>query len=340
MNLEPIRIKIALFRIIAVAIAVALGGTAEAADIKVAVTIKPIHALVAQVMEGVGTPALLVTGASSPHTYALKPSDAKALYGSDVVFRVSEAVEPFTAKIVKALPEHVRVVTLSEAPGVELLDVRQGDTFEAHAHGTESHDEDHREHSAEAEDDHDEAAGEHHHDEHGAHDGHVWLDPANARQMVAEIARVLSEVSPQNAERFKENAARASATIGTLETSIAAELAPIKGKPFVVFHDAYQYFEHRFGLDAVGSITVSPEVQPSAKRLTEIRHKIAALNARCVFAEPNFQPNLVNAVIEGTQAHSGTLDPEGTMIEPGPEAYTTLIRNLAAGLRSCLAEGS
>ena len=90
----------------------------------------------------------------------------------------------------------------------------------------------------------------------------------------------------------------------------------------------------------MGSITVSPEVQPSAKRLTEIRRKIAALDARCVFAEPHFQPNLVNAVIEGTQAHSGTLDPEGTMIEPGPEAYATLIRNLAASLKSCLAEGS
>jgi zinc transport system substrate-binding protein len=323
-----------LFSIFALA-AIAANGSAVAADLNVTVTIKPIHALVAQVMEGVGTPALLITGASSPHTYALKPSDAKALYASDVVFRVSEAVEPFTGRIVKALPENVRVVTLSEAPGVEQLDVRAGDTFEVHAHGQDAHDDDHG-----AEADHHEASEEHHHDEHAAHDGHVWLDPANARHMVAEIARVLSEVSPQNAQRFKENAAHASAGIAALEKSITAELAPIKGRPFVVFHDAYQYFEHRFGLTAVGSITVSPEVQPSAKRLTEIRRKIAALDARCVFAEPRFQPNLVNAVIEGTQAHSGTLDPEGTMIDPGPEAYATLIKNLAAGLRSCLGEGS
>jgi zinc transport system substrate-binding protein len=333
------RARAALFSIFVLAVAITANERAEAADLNVTVTIKPIHALVAQVMEGVGEPALLITGASSPHTYALKPSDAKALYASDVVFRVSEAVEPFTGRIVKALPENVRVVTLSEAPGVEQLDVRAGDTFEAHAHGIESH-EDHDDHGAESKGDHDEASEGHHHDDHSAHDGHVWLDPANARHMVAEIARVLSEVSPQNAQRFKENAARASAEIDALEKSITAELAPIKGKPFVVFHDAYQYFEHRFGLTAVGSITVSPEIQPSAKRLTEIRRKIASLDARCVFAEPRFQPNLVNAVIEGTHAHSGTLDPEGTMIAPGPEAYTTLIKNLAAGLRSCLGEGS
>lgn len=331
MNLKPYRAKIVLTRCIFLAAIAAGGGKAAAADLNVTATIKPVHALVAEVMQGVGTPKLLVTGASSPHTYALKPSDAKALYASDVVFRVSEVVEPFTAKIVKTLPEHVRVVTLADAPGIEPLDRRTGDTFEAHAHD---------DHDRERGDDHHDEAEDHDHEAHGARDGHVWLDPANAKRMVAEIARVLSEVSPENAPRFAENAARASAEIEALEARTAHELEPLRGKPFVVFHDAYQYFERRFGLAAVGSITVSPEVQPSAKRLTEIRRKIAALDARCVFAEPRFQPNLVNAVIEGTNAHAGTLDPEGTLIEPGPAAYTTLIKNLADGLKSCLTEGS
>ena len=169
--------------------------SSPAADLNVTVTIKPIHALVAQVMEGVGTPALLVTGASSPHTYALKPSDAKALYASDVVFRVSEAVEPFTARIVKALPENVRVGHAARMhPASSTRDVRAGDTFEAHAHGQDAHDDDH---GVEAE--HREATGRASSRQHAAHDGHVWLDPANARHMVAEIARVLSEVSPRNA---------------------------------------------------------------------------------------------------------------------------------------------
>jgi zinc transport system substrate-binding protein len=283
-------------------------------------------------MEGVGTPALLVSGAASPHSYAMKPSDVRALYGADVFFRVSEAVEPFTRKIISSLPESVRVVTLAEAPGIELLDVRAGNTFEAHAH--ERHDD----HSAKG-------LTEHHDDDHDAHsrasrDGHVWLDPENARKMIAEIARVLSEASPSDAETFKANAARADAAIVALQVEIARDLEPVKGKPYVVFHDAYQYFERRFGLSAVGSITVSPDAQPSAKRLTEIRKKLTTLAASCVFSEPQFQPKLVAAVTEGTSARAGTLDPEGARVEPGPAAYDTLLRNLAAGLRSCLSPQS
>jgi zinc transport system substrate-binding protein len=309
----------------------AMAGTA-AAEIKVVATMKPIHALVSRVMEGVGTPALLVSGAASPHSYAMKPSDVRALYGADVFFRVSEAVEPFTRKIISSLPESVRVVTLAEAPGIELLDVRAGNTFEAHAH--ERHDD----HSAKG-------LTEHHDDDHDAHsrasrDGHVWLDPENAKRMVAEIALVLAQASPENAATFKANSARLVGEIDTLEAAIAEELAPVKGRPFVVFHDAYQYFERRYGLNAVGSITVSPEVQPSAKRLTEIRRKIIELGATCVFAEPRFQPKLVDAVTEGTNARSGALDPEGTLVAPGPDAYTELMKSLAAGLRSCLIRGS
>jgi zinc transport system substrate-binding protein len=338
--------------LVAGAAQVALADTAGT-ELKVTATIKPVHALVAQVMEGVGTPKLLVQGAASPHTYALKPSDARALHQADVFFRVSESVEPFTRKLVTALPERVRTVTLAETPGIELLDIRTGETFERHdhdhghdhAHGDDhdDHGHDHKEHGTHdhAHEDHDAHHG-HAESDHAsaARDGHVWLDPQNARKMVAEIARVLSEAAPDKAETFKANAARADAALIRLEDEIARDLAPVKGRPFVVFHDAFQYFEHRFGLSAVGSITVSPEVRPSAKRLTEIRHKLAKLSAACVFSEPQFQPKLVAAVIEGTSARSGTLDPEGALVEPGPAAYETLLRNLAVGLKSCLAQGS
>jgi zinc transport system substrate-binding protein len=305
---------------------------AAAAEIKVVATIKPIHALVAKVMQGVGTPALLISGAASPHTYAMKPSDVRALHAADIFFRVLETVEPFTAKVIASLPGSVRVATLADAPGIELLDVRTGATFEAHRHDDHG-----KEHGATGlahkDDDHDENAR-------ARRDGHVWLDPENAKMMVAEIARVLAEASPENADVFRENADRLVAEIGALEAQIADELAPVKGRPFVVFHDAYQYFERRYGLNALGSITVSPEIQPSAKRLGEIRRKIAALGAACVFAEPQFQPKLVDAVIEGTNARSGTLDPEGALVAPGPDAYAVLLKSLAAGLRSCLIQGS
>lgn len=320
---------------------------AAAGDLKVTATIKPIHALVSQVMEGVGTPSLLVEGAASPHTYALKPSDARALHHADVFFRVSSTVEPFTTRIVAALPETVRVVTLAESPGVELLPIRRGETFEAHAH---EHDHDHgdghgHDHADHHHDHHDDHSDGHGHDEAHGHtsdgmDGHVWLDPNNARKMLAEIARVLSEAAPAHAEIFRANEAKAVAALDDLQADIARDLGPVKGKPYVVFHDAYQYFEHRFGLSPVGSITMSPEVRPSAKRLTEIRQKLAALDASCVFSEPQFQARLVTAVTEGTNARAGTLDPEGALVNPGPDAYEKLLRNLASGLKSCLAPQS
>lgn len=309
------------------------------ADLEVAVTIKPIHALVAQVMEGVGTPTLLIKGSASPHTYALRPSEARALNHADVVFRVSETVEPFTRKLVAALPSSVRIVTLAEAPGIELLDVRTNGSFERHEHAHDesvTHSHDHESH----EDDHGHSH-DHDHDAPGSsasRDGHVWLDPENARKMVAEIARILSEAAPEKAEAFSANAARADEALARLESEIAQDLAPVKDQPFVVFHDAFQYFERRFGLAAVGSITVSPEAQPSAMRLTEIRRKLAPLKASCVFGEPQFQPKLVAAVTEGTSARAGTLDPEGTLIEPGPDAYAALLRNLAANMTACLAQ--
>jgi zinc transport system substrate-binding protein len=290
------------------------GGSVWAEDLAVVATIKPVHALVAQVMGDAGQPKLLVGGTASPHTYSLKPSDAKALNNARLIFRVSEDIEPFTRKIVAALPKMVTVITLAGSPGLTLLDKRSGDTFEAHEHG----------------DHHDgEAKGP-------VRDGHIWLDPRNGVAMVREITRALSEAAPEKTATFEANAAVAIAGIEAAATEIDAELAAVKGKPFVVFHDAYQYFEERFNVPAAGAITISPEVQPSAKRLGEIRRKIKDLDVACVFAEPQFKSKLVATVVEGTGAKPGTLDPEGALIEAGPGAYVLLLKNLALGLKGCL----
>jgi zinc transport system substrate-binding protein len=290
------------------------------AELKVVVTIKPIHSLVAQLMKGVGTPSLLVDGTASPHTFSLKPSGVHAIDTADVFIRVSETLEPFTRKIAAALPESVHLVTLEDAPGLKLLYLRSGGTFEPHAHGEEAHE-------AEAE------PGD-------AKDGHIWLDPDNAKVIVSYLAKVLSERDPADAARLKANAETLNAKVDALSSEIAAEMKPLGNRPFVVFHDAYQYFSDRFGLDAVGSITVSPDRQPSAKRLSELRQKIRALHAVCLFSEPLFQPNLVAAVSEGTDVHTGTLDPEGALLPAGPALYFELMRNLAAGFKSCLGAAS
>ncbi len=323
-----------------VALAMAVPQAAPRADeLRVVATIKPIHALVAEVMGDAGEPRLLVGGAASPHTYALKPSDAKALHSAQIVFRVSEQIEPFTRRIASSLPKSVTVVTLADAPGVKRLAMRSGDTFEAHSHDGDSHNgHGHDEHDADHDGTHGHEAGHDEATEKPVRDGHVWLDPDNAVAMVREIARALKAAAPDKAAVFEANAARAIAGIESAAREIDEAIAPLRGKPFVVFHDAYQYFETRFQIPAIGAITVSPEVQPSARRLAEIRRKIKDLKARCVFAEPQFKAKLVASVLEGTDAKAGTLDPEGVTVTPGPEAYTTLLRNLTAGLKACLAE--
>jgi len=289
---------------------------AAVADTKVVVTIKPLHALVAQVMGDTGTPELLVQGANSAHTYALKPSDAAKLNQADVLFRMSDIMEPFTAKLAQSLPKRVQIVTLQDTRAVKLLKRRTGSTFE------DEHDHDDHGHS--------------HGHERGAIDGHAWLDPANAKLMAARIAQVLSAKDAAKAAVYRANADALGARLDALDAELKRDLAPVAGKPFVVFHDALQYFERRYGLKAVGSIAISPEVPPSAKRLSTLRKRVASLGAVCVFAEPQFDTRLADNVVEGTKARIGTIDPEGSRIEPGPDLYAALLRNLAKDLRACL----
>jgi zinc transport system substrate-binding protein len=302
----------------AVLLVAGLPAGARAGEVDVVVTIKPIHSLVARVMEGVAAPLLLVDGNASPHSFALRPSQVQAVDKSAVLIRVSERLEPFTGKLVRALPEGVELVSLVDAPGLKLLDQRYSGTFEPHAHGA-------------VEDDHSGVG------DHTLADSHIWLDPDNAKAIGSYVAGVLSVRFPEHAERFKLNAEHLRADLDALSAEIGATTEPLRHKPFVVFHDAYQYFDRRFDLDAVGSITITPDVQPSAKRLIELRQKIRELNAVCVFAEPLFQPRLVAALIEDTPARAGTLDPEGLGLTPGPQLYFTLMRNLVAGLKTCLA---
>ena len=328
-----------LIRFLASAAAIAIclvrpfgGPVAQAGELKVVVTIKPIHALVAAVMQGAGTPRLLIEGSGSPHTFTLKPSDAKVLNEARVFFRVSEGLEPFTGKILKSLPKTVQVVTLESTPGLTLLNLRSSATFEAHDHDAGKLKRGHN----------------HAHDHAGAKpaaiggsvDGHIWLDPANARLMVTAIAEVLATAAPEHAQLFRSNAGALDKRLEQLDGEIQSALAPMAGKPYIVFHDAYQYLESRYGLTPSGSVSINPDVPPSVKRLTELRRKISGLKATCVFAEPQFAPKVIETIIEGTSARRGTLDPLGASLPAGPEHYPALMRALAADLKSCLANPS
>ena len=207
----------------------------------------------------------------------------------------------------------------------------------------EEHDhDDHASHDHEAHDHkvHDHKVHDHGAHDHGAFDSHIWLDPQNAKVLVHEIEEHLVAIDPQNAALYETNADTLMTELDNLILEIDTELAPIRGRGYLVFHDAYQYFEKRFGIPAIGSITVSPEVMPGAERINDLQDKVRSLDAVCVFSEPQFQPKLVSTVTENTKAGTGVLDPLGASIEAGPDLYTSLIRSMAASLKSCLQKTS
>jgi zinc transport system substrate-binding protein len=299
----------------------------RAEPLKVVATIAPVHSLTAAVMEGIGTPQLLVRAGTSEHTYSMRPSDAKALSGADVVIRVSENLESFLNKPITTLPKKATIVTLAEIPGLKLLPPREGGTFEAHV-------DEHKSHSA-----HDEKHDHHDAHEENEYDPHFWLDPGNAALIADHLASVLGKASPNDEAAFKANAEKLRARLTALDSELKAQLADLKNARFIVFHDAYQYFEERYGMKAAGSITVSPERQPGAARLKAIRAKIEGSATACVFSEPQFEPKLVARLIDGTKAKSAALDGLGANLPEGPEQYFSMMRNLAGSLKSCLGQG-
>lgn len=291
------------------------GHTAQAAAPRVVVSIKPIHALVAAVMAEVGAPEVLIKGASSPHAYSLRPSDARLLTNADVVVWIGPMFENFLAAPLATMTANAEVVSVADMPDVRLLPARAGGVWEPHADDDASHT----------------VAGVN-------LDGHLWLDPRNAEAIVRGIAAILDKRDPAHAAAYDANATQVLARLAALDAEIVSALAPVKPKPFIVFHDAYQYFQARYDLNTVGSITVSPDREPGARRIAGIRQKIASLGAVCLFAEPQFQPKLMTALIADTHARAGVLDPEGTTLSPGPELYFALMRGLTRDLVACLAQ--
>jgi zinc transport system substrate-binding protein len=300
-----------IYRLAAIFIVIGTLAPNAMAAPKVVVSIKPIHALIAGVMAGVGEPGLIVSGAGSPHDYALRPSDATALEQAQLVFWIGPIFESFLVKPLDALAGKATIIELDLAPQMLLLPAREGGAWE----------EDKDEHATHR---------------HGMLDGHIWLDPENAKAIVRAAVQWLSNLDPENAARYAANGATLERRLGALDDETRQRLAGVRQAPFIVFHDAYHYFERRYQLSAVGSITVTPEHPPSAKRIHEIHRKIIELGARCVFNEKPFEPALVETVIADTPAARGVLDPEGTALAPGPELYFTLMRGLADSLATCL----
>lgn len=304
---------------------------------QVATDIAPVHSLVARVMAGAGTPALIVPPGASPHGHAMRPSEAAALDRAEVVFWMGEALSPWLEDPIGTLAGDAHVIELLGAGGSSVLDFREGLDFapraaEALEHAHDDHgDDDH------AEDAH--AKDAHGHDQGHAHDGadpHAWLDPANARAWLSVIAAELADHDPENAAIYNTNAVEAVAELDALEAEIAARLAAVRDVPYLVFHDAYQYFETRFGVSPAGALSASDAADPGPARIAALRDLARERGIVCVFSEPQFDSTRVRAVFGETVRHR-VLDPLGSTHEPGAALYPALLGDMATALAECLA---
>ena len=470
--------------------------SAATADIDVVTSIKPVHSLVSGVMAGVSTPSVIIEGAGSPHTYSLKPSQAKQLQDAKLVFWMGDELETFLVGPIENIAKKATVVKLIDSHDLKKIKFREGGMFDDHGHDdhddhsdhdghgehafewaglfdlkagnyrwsfakvdgnyadpamkmvilksadieaseetaekllessnpeirrhddsisaakiayslnfdnsknvtdfnvkietdgkyafftehmpfefeanehffknesgidieplaqvpdADHHDHDHGKHAKKEHDEHDHEKHDDHdhekhakkehddHDGHGEFDPHVWLDPVNAKAIVHEIEEALVKADPEHASRYKANAHKMMDQLDSLVAELSDQLEPVHEKGFIVFHDAYQYFEQRFDVAAIGSITVSPEVMPGAERVSELREKISDLSATCVFSEPQFEPKLVETLVDGTGARTGVLDPLGATLVKGPDLYFQLLRNMASSLKKCLSGAS
>ena len=297
------------------------------AETKVVASIKPIHSLISYVMDGVGTPGLLVDGSSSPHTFQLKPSHATMLQEADIVFWIGEDLESFLETPLESIAKDAKQVTLMESEDIEMLKFREKNVFDDHDDHGDEHD-DHDEHG----DEHDEHA---HHDghNHGEFDIHFWLDPEIAKTIVQIAAKEMSEIDPANASKYEANAAKALNELDQLINDTRGKIN--KDATYVVFHDAYQYFEQRFGIEVIGALTVNPEVLPGAKQLAEIREVIEHEGVNCLFSEPQFNPSIAETIASDTGVKAAVLDPLGAELEPGKDLYFDLISDMASSFESC-----
>ena len=298
-----------------------MGGTAYADTPQVAVDIAPVHSLVARVMDGVGMPDLIIQPGASPHEYSLRPSEAAALQNSDLVFWIGPDLTPWLTDTIETLAKDASVTSLLDLDGTVQLDFRESALFEVHDH------DDH--------DDHDGTAAHDKHD-HGDHDPHAWLSPKNAMTWLNVIAGQLSAADPDNAGTYFANAAAGRTEIELLIGEVTATLDRVRGTRFIVFHDAYQYFEMDFNFQASGAISIGDASDPSPARITEIRDRVMQQGIDCVLAEPQFNPKLIATVLDGTDAKTGIVDPLGSDLEPGSSLYPELIRNLSTALASCM----
>ena len=318
------------------------------AEVNVVTTIKPLHSLISSVMEGVGKPSLIIEGTNNPHTFVFKPSHAEMIENADIVFWIGEDLEAFMEKPLDSLAKNAKTISFMDLASIEKLKFREQNIFDDHDdHGHDDHDDhghkdddhdDHDDHDGhddehDGHDDHDDHAGHHDGHNHGEFDAHIWLDPANAKEMVLEISHELSEIDPSNKSKYEDNASKTIVALDKLIEEVDKSLS--KDISYIVFHDAYQYFEKRFGVIPAGALTLNPDVLPGAKQIADIQDVINDKGIKCIFSEPQYNPKIIETLGNDMNISTGVMDPLGAYIDAGPSMYSELINEIANSIKNC-----
>jgi len=310
------------------------------AEVNVVTTIKPLHSLISSVMEGVGKPSLIIEGTNNPHTFVFKPSHAEMIENADIVFWIGEDLEAFMEKPLDSLAKNAKTISFMDLASIEKLKFREQNIFDDHddhGHKDDEHD-DHDDHDGhddehDGHDDHDDHAGHHDGHNHGEFDAHIWLDPANAKEMVLEISHELSEIDPSNKSKYEDNASKTIVALDKLIEEVDKSLS--KDISYIVFHDAYQYFEKRFGVIPAGALTLNPDVLPGAKQIADIQDVINDKGIKCIFSEPQYNPKIIETLGNDMNISTGVMDPLGAYIDAGPSMYSDLINGIANSIKDC-----
>ncbi len=316
-------------------------GSAAAQVPRVATDIAPVHSLTAQVMQGLGVPELIVQRGASPHHYAMRPSEARMVQAADLVISIGAGLTPWLNRRLEVLAGKAQHLELMAVSGTVSLAFREEALFttdsaetinEAHeAHEAHEEHQEHQEHEAH------EAHEEHVHE---GIDPHGWLDPVNGQIWLDAIASALSQLDPANAARYSANALAGKEQISQARTRIEQHLKSLQGQDFIVFHDAYQYFEARFEIRSIGAISASDALKPSAARLAQIRAMVLEHGIDCVLTEPQFNSDLLGSIFENTPIQQGVIDSQGLKLDAGPALYVSLLENIARQIAGCVGAGA
>ncbi len=285
--------------------------SAAQAEVKVLTSIKPVQLIAAAVQDGVGVPEVLLPPGASPHNYALRPSDVRRVQSADLLYWIGPDMEGFLPRVLKGRSSPS--VALQDLPGLKLR--RFAEDSHSHAEEADDHDHDHRP---------------------GSLDAHLWLSPVNARVIAGKIASDLISADPANAARYQSNLKAFDERLDALDVRLKARLAAIEGKPYFVFHEAFDYFEEAYGLKHAGVFSVAAEVQPGAQHVAAMRARLQEVGKTCVFSEPPLRPRLAETLVAGLPVKLAELDALGGYTPATAQGYEQVLEKLGNDLAGCL----